>query len=478
VCAVKLTPAERRRAHEFTLLVADEPAATSPDGEPGSGGAHRRHRRNVQADRADLTDLVGLTDRLRTVGDGVVPDPDFARHLRERLVAVASVRRIDAETSPRAAADRTRTRTRTGASGSTRSSGRREKFATHPRLRARPAIPLRGLVAATEPDQASDQATLRAGLPNRVPRRVTLISGTLIGLVALSGVSVASGGANPGDALYGVKRSREAAQLALVRNPEASGQLRLQLATRRLAEAAVAVTNPARIRKLLDEMDTDTRTGVADLARAALNESSSDPLDTVDRFALAQDRGLNAIHADGPTEVRLGRSRALLLRIEERSSDLRGTLLCGGTLTGPNGRDDLGPRPRTCSALSRPESGPGGLASRPTTAPSRYPQTDSSTATGKSTTDTYVPSDTKPDGSPPALASTHAATQSDDPSTGVPSVAPVRERRGTRRTTRAPGTTSATTQQDTGSLLGSVPDTAGDVLGGVLDPLTETPPSG
>ncbi len=56
--------------------------------------------------------------------------------------------------------------------------------------------------------------------------------------MAVSGISAASENASPGDALYGVKRSTERAQLAMAGSDVTRGQLSLDFAQTRLTEAA------------------------------------------------------------------------------------------------------------------------------------------------------------------------------------------------------------------------------------------------
>ena len=73
------------------------------------------------------------------------------------------------------------------------------------------------------------------------------------------GVSAASGDAIPGDALYGVKRSAEQAQLALAGSDVSRGQLNLEFAKKRLAEAGALGGDAARLDPVLDDMDTDMR---------------------------------------------------------------------------------------------------------------------------------------------------------------------------------------------------------------------------
>ncbi|MFG1926736.1 DUF5667 domain-containing protein [Cryptosporangium sp. NPDC048952] len=251
----------------------------------------------------DVTDLVQLAERLSSAGSQVRPDDEFRDRLRQRLIAVASVHGINAEPG----------------------------FRPPPPVDAEPGLlhPL-------------------PGSRRRVPRRVTVVSGTLAGLVALSGVGFASSNANPGDALYGVKRSRETAQLTLARSAVARGQLHLEFARNRLAEAAAATRDQRQLDRLLNDMDSDTRLGMNDLGTAAATQHHPAPLDLVDEFALAQHRELSVLANAGTTlplaAQRIRTSLALVDQISKRSVDLRGVLRCADPLT----VDGLGPLPREC----------------------------------------------------------------------------------------------------------------------------------
>ncbi|GAA0230826.1 hypothetical protein GCM10009539_15320 [Cryptosporangium japonicum] len=178
---------------------------------------------------------------------------------------------------------------------------------------------------------------------------MTVVSGTLAGLVALSGVGFASSAANPGDALYGVKRSRETAQLTLARSAVARGQLHLEFARNRLAEAAAATRDQRQLDLLLNDMDSDTRLGMKDLGTAAATQHHPAPLDLVDEFALAQHRELSALAGTFGTpplaRQRIRTSLALVDQVSKRSVDLRAVLRCADPLTG----DALGPVARECS---------------------------------------------------------------------------------------------------------------------------------
>ncbi|HEV2087331.1 MAG TPA: DUF5667 domain-containing protein [Cryptosporangiaceae bacterium] len=264
-----------------------------------------------------LPSLATLTARLRALETGTDVDPVFRERLRTRLIAVATVRGIGSEPQFRPSPGR---------------------HAIHAR-------------------------------PRRRPNRLVVAVGTLTGVLALSGVGVASGDAKPGDALYSIKRSREAAQLALARSDVGRGQLHLEFAKTRLAEAVTVADQPAEVSRILDEMDADMRTGMRELGGAALEQRQTAPLDLVDTFAIAERQGLLSLLdrvPPGRTRDRVLESVQLLGDIGNRSAALRGTLLCSGSLTGANATDELGPMPRGCSALGTLRPGGTSLPGDPT----------------------------------------------------------------------------------------------------------------
>ena len=339
-----LTPAERRRARDFDSRVsaarAGEHAVHTARHSAGlrSTGLHRapsaRSSSVVRPARPplgpepcrpspdDVADLVSLADRLGDAGEAVRADEEFRDRLRQRLVAVASVRAVNPEPSFRPPPDA-------------------------PPVGARQ----RGVTEVTR----------------RVPRRVTVATGTLAGLVALSGVGFASSGAHPGDPLYGVKRSRETAQLTLARSPVARGALYLEFARSRLAEAAAVTGNVGQLDRLLDDMDSDAQLGMADLGTAAVTQHHPAPLKLVDEFALAQKRQLERLKTPQisvAADSRIMVSLALLDAVSRRSYSLSSSVGC----TGPFTSDYLGPLPQACSATETDDRGVSSVQPAPPTA--------------------------------------------------------------------------------------------------------------
>ncbi len=334
-----------------------------------------------------------LASRLQSVNTGGAVDPAFRDRLRTRLLAVAHVQgsASDADTRP------------------TRS-----------------------------------QRHTRYASGRRLPRRLALAGTTVAALVALSGVGAASGDAVPGDPLYSVKRSREAAQLALARSDVSRGQLHLQFARTRLTEAGRVQGDEGELRRVLDDMDADTRTGMKDLSGAAVERQDRAPLDAVDEFVAIQRRELITLVGTLPEKrrVRALDSLKLLEDVSDRSGALRPSLLCTVGYTGANRSDELGPLPRRCAALPGVEPGGSGVPGGPDTStgdPTKRPGTTvphSSVSTGPSATPsaTGAPTDPTEPGTPP----------SGDP---LPSPSPTGGTKG---------------------LVGAVTDTVGSVIGGLL----------
>lgn len=285
----------RRRAERFAQLL-DE-----------AGGGRRHHVR----DRADegLAELIAVSDHLIAVKPPVDIDPDFRTGLRAMLVAKAERDGIGATA-----------------------------------------------VETPEPDFASESRPRFTG--RRIRARGAVIVGVAVGAIAVSGMSAASENAMPGDALYGVKRSTERAQLALASSDVTRGQLFLDFARTRLAEAG-AVRDTTGFSGVLDDMDGDTREGAKLLHSAAVARRDATPLDAVDTFVSGQRQQITKMLDRLPTASRdrAVTSLAVLDQVSQRSKGLRAMLDCGDAAT--VGADVLGPKPGTCwSAPGQSRSGP------------------------------------------------------------------------------------------------------------------------
>ncbi|MFG2048731.1 DUF5667 domain-containing protein [Micromonospora sp. NPDC048935] len=276
----------RRRAERFAQLL-DE-----------ANGARRHHVRSRMD--AQLAPVVAVGQRLSTDPPTVEVDQDFRTGLRAMLLATAE----------------------------------REGLGTAP--------------AATEPATTARGRLLPAATARRARARGAILVGIAAGAIAVSGISAASENAVPGDALYGMKRKTERAQLALASSNISRGQLFLDFARTRLGEAAELRGDQIGYSAVLDDMDADTRQGVRLLTTAAAERAEPASLDTLNTFVTAQRRAVSNL-LDGSSRVdreRTQRSLRLLENIRERSDALRAAIACG--LPVPPASDTLGPDPNTC----------------------------------------------------------------------------------------------------------------------------------
>jgi hypothetical protein len=288
VPAVNLNIFDRRSAERFAELL-DE-----------TNGGRRQHTRG-QADER-LAELVAIGHSLSAARSGVHVEPEFRMGLRAMLVATAE---------------------RDGIGATATATAQQE-----------PAEPVRKLLGRTG---------------RRIRARGAIVIGVAAGAMAVSGISAASENAAPGDALYGVKRSTERAQLAMAGSDVTRGQLSLTFARNRLAEAAAMDGDNPEFRRVLGDMDNDTRQGVKLLTSSAVARRDKAPLTSVESFAESQRRVLN------PRLDKLGagnRERALvslklLDSVRERAGSLRSGLDCD-TVT-QSGGDAIGPKLRDCT---------------------------------------------------------------------------------------------------------------------------------
>ncbi len=184
----------------------------------------------------------------------------------------------------------------------------------------------------------------------RARARGAIVVGVAVGAIAVSGMSAASENAVPGDALYGMKRHTERAQLALASSDLSRGQLFLDFARTRLAEAVAVGGQSYDFRAVLDDMDADTRQGIKLLTTAAVQRRDPAALDAVDAFVRQQRPQVAGLFDDitPATRSRADDSLDLLDSIQRRTDGLRAALACG---TGATGRaDPIGPLPRACPA--------------------------------------------------------------------------------------------------------------------------------
>jgi hypothetical protein len=281
---------------------------------------------------------------------------------------------------------------------------------------------------------------LLGGGGRRTRARGAIVIGVAAGALAVSGISAASENASPGDALYGVKRSTERAPLALAGSDVSRGQLSLDFARTRLAEAAAMPGDAPGFAGVLDDMDTSTRRGVRLLDTSAVARRDVKPLATVDTFVDRQRQTLApALDRLSPAnQERAAESLALLDSVTRRTGDLRTGLSCATVL--PAGADTLGPKLRNCATTAQ--------GADTTTRPSGH--------SGKATT-RDPKQKTKPDRANPS-AKPSATTDVADPDAPAASTPPALPLGGTPLTSPSPepGTGTENSGDPVGGLLGEL----------------------
>jgi hypothetical protein len=281
----------------------------------GTGGRRRQDRQ--PALDAELSDYVTLAQGMTSRGRapiGAEPRPEFAEALRAELIVTAQRDGIGttAKTPDRSAGTVLRSRT----------------------------------------------AHARATLNSRRTRGAILI-GLAAGTLALSGMSAASGGANPGDPLYSVKRSTESARLALAGSDQSRGELLLGFAHNRVSEARSVQGDSRLLAGVLNDMDDETRQGSRLLLQATLaNRHDPTALNAIDNFVTTQGTALRTL--DG--SPRIGQSVALVNSLAERAEAVRADLNC---IAAAPATDDLGVVPTGCHLKSIGSSSNSGRSSQP-----------------------------------------------------------------------------------------------------------------
>lgn len=291
-------PLDRRRAEEFArLLESDGPAL------PHS--RDRAHASGVSTET--FGELVDVTERLHDLGEqmntAATPSQDWRDSTRRRLMAVAADEGIGVTARHRASAS----------------------------------------VPDTERPPVLDDMFPRRP---RGSRRLAIVTALLTGTVAVSGVSVASGDALPGDTLYSVKRSTERAQLALVGDDLGRAQLHLEFASTRIEEAG-ALDDEDDAANALNDAASELRSGAALLGELAVEDGEAAPLDHIDLFTNEHRWTLEGLIAgmDGEAARTGEELLALIESAALRSVELREALDCTEA-GGPS--DELGPIPGEC----------------------------------------------------------------------------------------------------------------------------------
>jgi hypothetical protein len=155
------------------------------------------------------------------------------------------------------------------------------------------------------------------------------------------------------------------------------GQLYLEFARTRLAEAGAVGSDLPRLDPVLDDMDSGTRDGSRLLTTSAIQRGDSAGLTAVQQF-VAQQRPimLNLVNRlNGSAKARAARSLSLLDKVGMRSTGLQSTVKCAG-IDVPV--DELGAIPVYCAHAAPPQQAnvPGGQSEatqQPTAAPTSGP---------------------------------------------------------------------------------------------------------
>ncbi|SNR32180.1 DUF5667 domain-containing protein [Actinoplanes regularis] len=263
------------------------------------GGSGRYHTRGHADD--ELTELVALSHRLSATRPAGQVDAEFRVGLRAMLVATAE----------------------------------------------RDGIGRTAVEAEPEPPAELPERR-RAIFGRRIRTRGAIVLGVAAGAMAVSGISAASESAAPGDALYGVKRSTERAQLAIAGSDASRGQLSLDFARNRLREATTMGGNADGFRDVLDDMDADTRKGVKLITIAAVSRKDATQLNPLDTFVAEQRETFQPAMQNLSTvnRERALTSLGLLEDVARRTEQLRGGLDCEKVVSA--GSDQLGPKLRGC----------------------------------------------------------------------------------------------------------------------------------
>lgn len=204
---------------------------------------------------------------------------------------------------------------------------------------------------------------------------------------ALGGMSLLlSRDALPGDALYGIKRTAEAASLGLTFGDEQKALKHLEFATARVNEMETLAQRygpgdapVGGYLSALTDFDTDASAGSRQLIALTTRQDGS-MLSTLSSWAHQQQGRLTAITTRLPdaAQVREASSLALVTAIADRADALSARLPCGQITSG--NADAIGALPAAgaCEPADDPTSGtPGG----PTTAPNPYSSANPSITT-------------------------------------------------------------------------------------------------
>jgi hypothetical protein len=229
-----------------------------------------------------------------------------------------------------------------------------------------------------------------AALPRWRSRLTAGLTGAALTVTALAGLVALAAGAQPGDALYDLKRGTEQTQLALASDAN-RGEILLDLAGTRLEElrglvddgtaalpaaagaggsgppaVLAAGADPQLVIATLDTMDAQSTEGAALLGGRSVATGRPGPLADLTGWAAEQSAGLAALRPGVPSAAQdeVDASLVLLSDITARATGLQTALACA---SGPatSGTDALGPVPADCVVEQTPAPPGGGATGTP-----------------------------------------------------------------------------------------------------------------
>ena len=312
------------------------------------------------------------SERFARAVEGLPVEPDLDDSLRRELAVVKALRELgDSTRLDDVARQRIRRELLAGLE-ETQTPG--AKPSPGPRAKSEPTAVARQEAAARQEASAGPRSRV-AGVRGRL---LVAAAAALCLLVSLSAMSLLlARNALPGQALYGVKRSAESAELGLTFGAESRGFKHLQFATARLDELEALAGQGAdagRYQTALEDFDADAAAGSRLLVQAATGGAAPHQdaglLPALGGWAQQQSERLEADLATlpEPAAARTAETRALLDRIAERAGALQGRLACRTVTSGVP--DEVGALPAggPCEPVEAgAPSGPPAGTGQPTT---------------------------------------------------------------------------------------------------------------
>ena len=187
----------------------------------------------------------------------------------------------------------------------------------------------------------------------KAQRRIGVTAGAMAGIVAFTGVGIASSRSLPGQPFYGLKRAGEGVELQFASGDTAKGSKHLEFAETRLREVQALTRGDSelslgapglsasgvasgsesdKISSTLAAFDTETRAGRTLLENAYRASGKSEPLQILKRFSATQQEALTALIPALPLASKLNgqQSLELVFAVGSGASELLALGTCGG----------------------------------------------------------------------------------------------------------------------------------------------------